>query len=94
MKTRDSSRNDLNAMKIVVIKVLNMGHCKYLIEYEPAISYAVQTQRHGRLERADSLFKDVTVYQLVAKNSWDEIQRKIIEKKEGFDESIIKSIAR
>ena len=73
---------------------INLGFCKYLIEYEPAVSYAIQVQRHGRLERADSKFSNVTVYQLVANNSWDEIQRKIIEKKEGFDESIIKSIAR
>lgn len=73
---------------------INLGFCKYLIEYEPAVSYAIQTQRHGRLERADSKHKDVTVYQLIANNSWDEIARKIIDKKQGFDESIIKSIAR
>lgn len=71
---------------------LNMGHCKYLIEYDLATSYAIQTQRHGRLERADSVHKNVIVYQLIANNSWDEIQQRIVEKKEGFDEDIIKSL--
>lgn len=73
---------------------LNMGHCKYLIEYDLAISYAIQTQRHGRLERADSVHDNVVVYQLIALNSWDEIQQKIVDKKEGFDEEIIKSLGR
>lgn len=73
---------------------LNMGHCKYLIEYDLATSFAIQTQRHGRLERADSIHKNVFVYQLIANNSWDEIQQKIVEKKEGFDEDIIKSLGK
>lgn len=73
---------------------LNMGHCKYLIEYDLAISYAIQTQRHGRLERADSVHDNVIVYQLIALNSWDEIQQKIVMKKEGFDEEIIKSLGK
>lgn len=75
-------------------KMLNMGHCKYLIEYDLAISYAIQTQRHGRLERADSVHDNVIVYQLIALNSWDEIQQKIVDKKEGFDEEIIKSLVK
>lgn len=73
---------------------LNMGHCKYLIEYDLAISYAIQTQRHGRLERADSVHSNVIVYQLIGNDSWDEIQQKIVEKKEGFDLDIIKSLAK
>lgn len=72
---------------------LNAGFCRYLIEYELATSYAIQTQRHGRLERADSKFNSVIVYQLIANNSWDEIQEKIVNKKEGFDTEIIKSLA-
>lgn len=72
---------------------LNMGHCKYLIEYDLAISYAIQTQRHGRLERADSVHSNVIVYQLIANDSWDTIQQRIVEKKEGFDLDIIKSLA-
>ena len=70
---------------------LNLGHCKYLIEYDLATSYAIQTQRHGRLERADSVHKNVVVYQLIANDSWDTIQQKIVNKKEGFDTDIIKS---
>lgn len=72
---------------------LNMGHCKYMIEYDLAISFAIQTQRHGRLERADSNHNNVIVYQLIANDSWDTIQKKIIEKKKGFDMEIIKSLA-
>lgn len=73
---------------------LNMGHCKYLIEYDLAVSYAIQTQRHGRLERADSVHDNVIVYQLINNDSWDTIQQKIVEKKEGFDMDIIKSLAK
>ena len=72
---------------------LNAGFCKYMIEYELATSYAIQTQRHGRLERADSKFNNVTVYQLIAEDSWDTIQEKIVDKKECFDNDIIKSLA-
>lgn len=73
---------------------LNMGHCKYMIEYDLAVSFAIQTQRHGRLERADSSHSNVIVYQLIANDSWDTIQKKIIDKKQGFDMDIIKSLAK
>lgn len=56
----------------------NLSKCKYLIEYEFAESYAIQTQRHGRLERADSVHSNVIIYQLVLRDSWDEIQQKIV----------------
>lgn len=72
---------------------LNLSKCKYLIEYDIADSYAIQTQRHGRLERADSIHDNVTVYQIIAKDSWDEIQLKIVEKKEKYDIELIKSIS-
>ena len=68
----------------------NLSKCKYLCEYEPAISFAIQTQRHGRIERADSIFDNVIVYQLIAKGSWDEIAQKIVSKKEHYDSAIIK----
>ena len=70
----------------------NLSKCKYLCEYEPAISYAIQTQRHGRIERADSDFDNVIVYQLIANGSWDEIARKIVAKKEHYDTAIIKGL--
>lgn len=70
---------------------INLSQCKYLIEYDLADSYAIQTQRHGRLERADSVHDNVTVYQLIASDSWDEIALKIIEKKENYDIELIKS---
>ena len=69
---------------------LNLSKCKYLIEYEPAESYGTQTQRHGRIERADSIHDTAFVYQLICNNSWDEIALKIIEKKEAYDQEILK----
>lgn len=60
---------------------VNLSACMYLIEYELADSHSKQTQRHGRLERADSIHKNVIVYQLIMTNSWDEIQQKIVSKK-------------
>ena len=73
---------------------LNLSKCKYLIEYDLAESYAIQTQRHGRLERADSIHDNVFVYQLINNDSWDGIQAKIIDKKEGYDTEIIKSLGK
>lgn len=70
---------------------LNLSKCKYLCEYEPAISYAIQTQRHGRIERADSLFDNVIVYQLIANRSWDEIAQKIVAKKEHYDTTLVQN---
>lgn len=72
---------------------LNLSKCKYLIEYDVAGSYAIQTQRHGRLERADSVHDNVFVYQLIAQDSWDEIQLKVVAKKENYDLELIKSLA-
>ena len=71
---------------------LNASRCKYLIEYEAADSYAIQTQRHGRLERADSIHDTVFVYQLIVKDSYDEIGQKIINKKRKYDTEIVKGI--
>lgn len=71
---------------------LNASRCKYLIEYEAADSYAIQTQRHGRLERADSIHDTVFVYQLIVKDSYDEIGQKIINKKRKYDAEIVKGI--
>lgn len=70
----------------------NLSTCKYLIEYDLANSYAIQTQRWGRLERADSIHSTVYVYQIIMNNSWDEIQAKIVSKKESYDNTIIKSL--
>ena len=72
---------------------LNLSCCRYMIEMEPAVSYALQTQRHGRLERADSIHDTVFVYQLIMDNSWDTIGQKIIEKKEKFDMEIVKGVS-
>lgn len=70
----------------------NLSKCKYLIEYDLANSYAIQTQRWGRLERADSIHSTVYVYQIIMNNSWDEVQAKIISKKEGYDNTIVQSL--
>jgi ERCC4-related helicase len=72
---------------------LNLSLCKYIIEFDLAESYAIQTQRHGRIERSDSVHDTDFVYQLIANDSWDQIQQKIVEKKEGYDTELIKSLA-
>ena len=69
---------------------INLNRCKYLIEMEMAESYAIQTQRHGRLERADSVHDTVYVVQLLCENSWDDIGMKIVNKKERYDATIVK----
>lgn len=69
---------------------LNASSAKYLIEMEPADSYLIQTQRHGRIERASSNHDTVFVYQLIATNSYDEIALKIVNKKEGYHSRIIR----
>lgn len=69
---------------------VSISWCKYLIEMEPADSYLIQTQRRGRIERADSIHDTVYVYQLIAEKSYDEIALKIISKKERYDAQIIK----
>lgn len=74
--------------------MVNLSKCKYLIEYDLANSHAIQTQRHGRLERADSIHATVYAYQLIVENSWDEIQQKIVSKKEGYDTELIKSLSK
>ena len=68
----------------------NLSKCKYMCEYEPAQSYAIQTQRHGRIERADSIFDNVMVFQFIANGSWDEVAQKIVSKKQSYDQTIVK----
>lgn len=70
----------------------NLSKCKYVIEYDLAESYAIQTQRHGRVERADSVHDNVFIYQIIANDSWDEVQYKIVSKKEGYDFELIKKL--
>jgi len=69
---------------------LNLATCGYLVEVDLAQSYAVQTQRHGRIERANSTHRTVYVYQLLTEDSYDDIALKIVNKKEKFDATIIK----
>lgn len=71
---------------------VNLSRCRYIIETDLAQSYATQTQRHGRIERADSIHETVYVYQLLYENSYDDIAMKIINKKEDYDKKIIKGI--
>lgn len=72
---------------------VNLRNCGYLVELDLAQSYAVQTQRHGRIERADSVHRTVYVYQLLVENSYDDIALKIVSKKEKLDQTIIKGEA-
>jgi len=68
---------------------LNLSSTKYMIEFELADSAAKQTQRHGRIQRADSIHKNVFVFQLLMRHSWDEIAEKIVSKKKGYAERIL-----
>jgi len=89
-KFRDNDEYKVLIMSDAGVEGINLSKCKYLIEIEPADSYMVQTQRRGRIERADSLHTTVFVYQLIAEKSYDEISLKIIDKKERYDAAIIK----
>lgn len=72
---------------------ISLSKCNYLIEYDLADSYAIQTQRHGRIKRANSIHKTGHVYQIICKDSWDEIAEKIINKKKNYDSSLIQSLS-
>jgi superfamily II DNA/RNA helicase len=93
-KFRDKEEYKILLMTDAGAEGLNLSHCKYIIEYDLADSYAIQTQRHGRIERADSIHNTVFVYQLIANDSWDTIQQKIVSKKESYDAEIVKSLAK
>ena len=90
IKFQDSDQYRILIMSDAGAEGISLGKAKYLIEYEPAESYSIQTQRRGRIERADSVHDTVFVYQLIAEKSYDEIALKIIAKKEKYDTMIIK----
>lgn len=92
-KFRDKDEYKVLILSDAGAEGLNLSKCQYLIEYDISQSYAIQTQRHGRIKRADSIYKNAFVYQLIANDSWDTIQQKIVEKKEGYDVDIIKYIS-
>lgn len=71
---------------------ISLSKCNYLIEYDLADSYASQTQRHGRIKRANSVHRTGYVFQLIANESYDEIAQKIILKKENYDNILIKTL--
>lgn len=88
-------QSDDNNCKLLIMSEagsegINLSKCAYMIEYEPADSYAVQTQRHGRIQRADSVASTSRVYQLIVLESWDEVATRIIAKKEGYDQKVIR----
>ena len=91
-KFRDNPEYKILLMSDAGAEGVNLSKARYLIEYEPADSYLVQTQRRGRIERADSVHDTVFVYQLVAEKSYDEIALKVIAKKEKYDAVIIKGV--
>lgn len=89
-KFRDNNEYKVLIMSGAANEGVNLSTCKYLIEMEPSDSYLEQTQRYGRLERADSIYNTVFVTKLIAEKSYDEIALKIIDKKEKYDSQIIK----
>jgi len=91
-KFRDTDEYKVLIATDAMAEGANLSKCKYVIEYDLADSYAIQTQRHGRVERADSIHDNVFIYQIIANDSWDTIQFKIVSKKEGYDFELIKKI--
>ena len=89
-KFRDNDDYKILLMSDAGAEGISLSWCKYVIEMDLANSYAIQTQRHGRIERADSTHNTVYVYQLLCENSYDDIAQKIVNKKEYFDSAIIK----
>ena len=89
VKFRDNDNCKLLLLSDAGAEGISLGWCSYLIEMDLANSYAIQTQRHGRIQRADSISDTVHVYQLIANESYDEIALKIIEKKEKYDSQIV-----
>ena len=77
---------------------ISLSKCNYLIEYDLADSYAMQTQRHGRVRRANSVNSISYIYQLIVddenENSWDQIAQKIINKKKNYDNDLIQELNR
>ena len=71
---------------------ISLSKCKNLIEYDLADSYADQIQRHGRVKRANSVSKISNVYQMLLEGSYDDIAMRIINKKQKYDNDIIKSL--
>lgn len=87
--------NETNDYNIIIAsnagsEGINMHSAKYLIEMDIADSYLIQTQRHGRIERASSKHDSVFVYQLIAIGSYDEIALKVVDKKEKYHTNIIR----
>lgn len=93
-KFRDDDDYKVLIMSDAGAEGLNLSKCKYVIELDLAESFGIQTQRHGRVERSDSIHETVFVYQLIAENSWDQVQQKIIGKKEAYDADLIKVLAK
>ena len=89
-KFRDNDDYKILLMSDSGAEGLNLSTCQYIIEMDLANSFAIQTQRHGRIERADSTHDTVYVYQLMTEKSYDDVAAKIVSKKEYFDSSIIK----
>ena len=71
---------------------ISLSKCKNLIEFDLADSYAEQTQRHGRVRRSDSINKISNIYQLILDDSCDIIQKRIIDKKQKYDNDIIQDL--
>lgn len=94
MKVMEIGRNDLSLLFCITSnkKMISLSKCNYLIEYDLADSYAIQTQRHGRIKRANSIHKIGYIYQIICEDSWDCIQQKIIAKKENYDTTLIQNL--
>ena len=85
-KFRDNDEYKILLLSDSGAEGLNLSLCKYIIEYDLAKDHATQTQRQGRIQRADSIFDNVIVYQIIANESRDIMQQANVAKKESYNE--------
>ena len=84
-KFRDMEEYKVLIMSDAGAEGINASKAKYVIEYDLAKDFATQTQRQGRIQRADSIFSNVIAYQLIGNDSQDIRQQMTVSKKEEYN---------
>lgn len=68
---------------------LNLQVARYIINYEQPETYASRGQRLGRIRRIDSQFDEVRIYDIITKNSFDEIRYNKIMRDKDLTDALI-----
>lgn len=68
---------------------LNLQIAGYIINYEQPETYASRGQRLGRIRRIDSKYSQVTEYDIITENSFDEIRYNKIMRDKDISEAIV-----